>query len=71
MMKFWNHLLPIHCEPSAEAVKGLEEATRELARTIEHGTHVFAMSDWLDRRREENHFGDALDISFKRRNSNV
>ena len=71
MKKFWERLIPIHHEPSEEAVKGLAEATRDLEETLSRGAYVYALSDWLDHRREENHFGDALEVSFKRRGNHA
>lgn len=67
-MGFWKKLLPVrNAGPSPEALAQLEKSKVRLAEVESRETRVVRMSAWLDQRREQNHFGDDLDITFVRK----
>lgn len=67
MAHFWKTLLRLDQGPSPEAVELLEESKQDLENARERATVVSDMTEYLSKRREQNHFGDAIDISFTRR----
>lgn len=71
MARFWKSLLGFDRKPDPEAVKLLEDSKKELADVNSREYQVRNVSGYLATRRERNHFGDALTISFTPRSRNV
>lgn len=63
-MSFWNRLQPRRGAPSPESIAELKKSKQELARVEAQSSRVQQVSSWLDMRNRQNHFGDALTISF-------
>lgn len=63
-MSIWKKLQPRQGEPSPEAIVELKKSEQQLAQAQERAPFVHSVSTWLNHRNEENHFGDAVDISF-------
>lgn len=63
-MSLWKKIQPRQGEPSPEALAELEKSKKQLAQAEAREPFVNRVSVWLDHRNEENHFGDAVDISF-------
>lgn len=61
----WN---PFKQEPSPEAVKGLEDSRQQLAEVQSREPAVRRLTAYLDHRYDQNHFGEAIDITYKLRN---
>ena len=69
MARFWKSLLKLDREPDPQAIEILEESKRDLESARERSSVVSDMTGALSKRREQNHFGDALDITFRRRHA--
>ena len=63
-MSLWKKLQPRQGEPSPEALAELEKSEQQLAAAEARAPFVDRVSTWLEHRNTENHFGDAVDISF-------
>lgn len=50
-----------------QAREELESAREEKIDVVGRSTEIRDLTEYLAKRREQNHFGDALDISFKPR----
>jgi hypothetical protein len=63
----FRDLLPVKQLPSEEAVKGLEYSESQLAYAESRDSLVSRLASWLNDRNDENHYGDALTISYTRK----
>lgn len=63
-MSLWKKLQPRQGEPSPDALAELKKSEDQLAQAEARDPLVDRISTWLEHRNEENHFGDAVDISF-------
>lgn len=71
MARFWKTLFGFDRKPDPEAVKLLEESEQELTDVRSQEDQVNNVSGYLATRRQRNHFGDALTISFTPRSRHV
>ncbi|QRI45079.1 hypothetical protein QEH45_gp25 [Microbacterium phage Shocker] len=69
MARFWKSLLKLDRAPDPKAIETLEESKRDLEAARNRSPVVDDMTGYLSKRREQNHFGDALDITFRRRHA--
>lgn len=69
MARFWKSFLKLDRDPDPKAVETLEESKRDLEAARNRAPVVEDMAGYLSKRREQNHFGDALDITFRRRHA--
>lgn len=70
MSRFWKKLTG-NAEPDPQAVEKLLESKLELAEVKSKTAAIDNVSGYLATRREQNHFGDALTISFTPRSRHV
>lgn len=70
-MARWKSLLGLDRKPDPETVKLLEDSKKELTDARSQEPLVNNVSGYLAARRERNHFGDALTISFTPRSHHV
>lgn len=68
MSPFWDRLVPKK-SPDPTIELRLEESRQQLARAERRDPAVRSLSTWLNARQNKNHFGDDLDISFRRRHA--
>lgn len=66
MTRFWSSLLGRR-EPDPQTVEKLKQSSETLEAAQNRSEEVFELTNYLAARREQNHFGDALDITFRRR----
>ena len=65
MARNWKSLFGIsRSVPDPTVVAMLEESEKQLVETRKQSKAVNSVSGYLATRREQNHFGDALTISF-------
>lgn len=63
-MSFWKKIQPRRGEPTPEALEELKRSQQQLARAESRDDYVQRISAWLEARNSQNHFGDAVDITF-------
>lgn len=63
-MSFWKKIQPRQGEPTPEALEALKKSEHQLAQAEARDDYVGRISTWLDTRNNQNHFGDAVDITF-------
>lgn len=63
MVRLWKKLMG-HREPDAQAVAQLAKSEAQLEDARSRTTAINDLTAYLAERREQNHFGDAIDISF-------
>ena len=66
MVRFWKSLAG-QVDPDPQTIEKLQESERELADARSRTEDVNDLAAYLADRRKKNHFGDALDISFRPR----
>lgn len=72
MSRNWKSFFKIRGpRPDPEAVAMLEESEQQLAEAQGRSSDINSVSGYLATRRERNHFGDALTISFTPRSRHV
>lgn len=63
-MSLWKKIQPRQGEPSPEALAELRKSEQQLAQAEERSDYVSRISSWLAARNNQNHYGDAVDITF-------
>lgn len=63
MARFWKNLTG-KTEPDPFAVAKLEESRQQLTDVHNRSIEIYDLTSYLSKRREQNHFGDSLTISF-------
>lgn len=63
-MSLWKKIQPRQGEPTPEALAELETSRQQLEKVESREDVVKRVSAWLEYRNTQNHFGDAVDISF-------
>lgn len=67
MARFWKKVTGSH-EPDPQAVAQLKSSEERLEQARSLSDDIAALSSYLAERRQENHFGEALNITFTPRN---
>ena len=68
LRRLWNKVFP---EPSPEAVEILQESEKKLEEVQSQEAEIQRVTSYLAARRQQNHFGGTLTISFTPRRGNV
>lgn len=71
MSRIWKSILGYDRKPDPKAVEMLEQSQKELDHVHSQAPVVNSVSGYLAARRQQNHFGDALTISFTPRSNHA
>lgn len=70
MARFWKNLTG-RTEVNPLAVERLVESQKQLEDVDNRSSEILILTAYLARRREQNHFGDSLTLSFTPRRRHV
>ena len=71
MLRSWKSFFGLDRTPDPDMLARLKASEKELAVVEKQGEEVEKVSKWLATRRKQNHFGDALTISFTPRSNHA